>query len=77
MLADVIALVLVLQALQNLSDGEVMDEPRCDLRWKVACGLPIDHAGPHVRQIFDGGRLVAECGRPPAGVVRSSGVGWS
>jgi Transposase domain (DUF772) len=24
-----------------------MDAVRCDLRWKVACGLPIDHPGFH------------------------------
>jgi hypothetical protein len=45
--ADVIASVLVLQALQDLSDAEAMDALRCDLRWKVACGLPIDHPGFH------------------------------
>jgi hypothetical protein len=45
--ADVIASVLVLQALQDLSDAEAMDALRCDLRWKVACGLPIDHEGFH------------------------------
>jgi hypothetical protein len=45
--ADVIASVLVLQALQDLSDSEAMDALRCDLRWKVACGLPIDHEGFH------------------------------
>jgi Transposase domain (DUF772) len=35
----------VLQALQDLSDAEAMQALRCDLRWKVACGLPIDHEG--------------------------------
>jgi hypothetical protein len=45
--AEVIASVLVLQTLQDLSDAEAMDALRCDLRWKVACGLPIDHAGFH------------------------------
>src|SRR5919199_4280544 len=44
---EVIASVLVLQALQDLSDGEAMQALRCDLRWKVACGLPIDHRGFH------------------------------
>ncbi|GGM90932.1 hypothetical protein GCM10007977_111180 [Dactylosporangium sucinum] len=43
----VIASVLVLQTLQDLSDPEAMTALRCDLRWKVACGLPIDHAGYH------------------------------
>jgi len=45
--AAVIASVLVLQTLQDLSDSEAMQSLRCDLRWKVACGLPIDHAGFH------------------------------
>jgi hypothetical protein len=43
----VIASVLVLQALQDYSDPEAVQAVRCDLRWKVACGLPIDHAGFH------------------------------
>jgi Transposase DDE domain/Transposase domain (DUF772) len=43
----VIASVLVLQTLQDLSDSEAVQAVRCDLRWKVACGLPIDHAGFH------------------------------
>jgi hypothetical protein len=44
---EVIASVLVLQTLQDLSDAEAMTALRCDLRWKVACGLPIDHEGFH------------------------------
>jgi len=44
---EVIASVLVLQALQDLSDAEAVAALRCDLRWKVACGLPIDHEGFH------------------------------
>jgi len=43
----VIASVLVLQTLQDYSDPEAVQAVRCDLRWKVACGLPIDHAGFH------------------------------
>jgi hypothetical protein len=45
--AEVIASVLVLQTLHDFSDAEAMDAVRCDLRWKVACGLPIDHGGFH------------------------------
>lgn len=44
---EVIASVLVLQTLQDLSDSEAMQALRCDIRWKVACGLPIDHEGFH------------------------------
>jgi hypothetical protein len=45
--AGVIASVLVLQTLEDRSDPEAVQAVRCDLRWKVACGLPIDHAGFH------------------------------
>jgi hypothetical protein len=43
----VIASVLVLQTLSDYSDPEAVQALRCDLRWKVACGLPIDHEGFH------------------------------
>lgn len=41
---EVIASVLALQTLQDYSDAEAMQALRCDLRWKVACGLPIDQS---------------------------------
>jgi hypothetical protein len=44
---EVIASVLVLQALEDLSDSEAVTALRCDLRWKAACGLSIDHEGFH------------------------------
>lgn len=44
---DVIGAVLVLQALEGRSDREAAEALRCDLRWKVACGLPLDHEGLH------------------------------
>ena len=44
---SVIASVLVLQALQGLSDRESVEALQWDLRWKLACGLPIDHEGLH------------------------------
>ena len=43
--ADIAASILVLQALHGLSDREAMAAVRTDLRWKVACGLPVGHAG--------------------------------
>jgi hypothetical protein len=43
----VIASVLLLQTLADYSDPEAVQAVRCDLRWKVACGLPIDHEGFH------------------------------
>src|SRR6266496_788713 len=36
---QVLATVVVLQALQGLSDFETVQQLRCDLRWKAACGL--------------------------------------
>jgi hypothetical protein len=42
---DIVASVLVLQALHGLSDREAVASVRTDLRWKVATGLPIGHAG--------------------------------
>ena len=42
---DIAASILVLQALHGLSDREAMGALRTDLRWKVACGLPVGHAG--------------------------------
>jgi hypothetical protein len=42
---DIAASVLVLQALHGLSDREAMAALRTDLRWKVACGLPVGHGG--------------------------------
>jgi IS5 family transposase len=42
---DIAASILVLQALHGLSDRETMAAVRTDLRWKVACGLPVGHAG--------------------------------
>jgi hypothetical protein len=42
-----IASVLVLQALSGLSDRDAAEALRCDLRWKVACGLALDHEGLH------------------------------
>ncbi len=36
---QVLATVLVLQALYGVSDVDAVQELRCDLRWKAACGL--------------------------------------
>lgn len=45
--APVAATVMVLQALEGLSDREAMERLRCDIRWKVATGLPLDDEGFH------------------------------
>jgi hypothetical protein len=39
---DVIASILLPQTLEDKSDSEAMTALRCDLRWKVARGLPIE-----------------------------------
>jgi len=43
--ASVMASILVLQTLHDLSDRETADAARCDLRWKVATGMALDHNG--------------------------------
>src|SRR6266536_2382457 len=50
--ASVMASVMVLQTLHDLSDRETEDAARCDLRWKVATGMALDHKG------FDASTLV-------------------
>jgi Transposase domain (DUF772) len=43
--ASVMASILVLQTLHDLSDRETAEAARCDLRWKVATGMALDHTG--------------------------------
>jgi Transposase DDE domain/Transposase domain (DUF772) len=45
--AEVIATVMVLQALEGLSDREAVSALRRDIAWKVACGLRLDDEGFH------------------------------
>ena len=45
--ADVIATVMVLQALEGLSDREALDQLRVNIAWKVAAGRPLDDPGFH------------------------------
>lgn len=42
---SVMASILVLQTLHDLSDRETAEAARCDLRWKVATGMALDHPG--------------------------------
>jgi Transposase DDE domain/Transposase domain (DUF772) len=44
---EVIASVMVLQALEGLSDREAISALRRDIAWKVACGLRLDDEGFH------------------------------
>jgi transposase len=43
--ASVMASILVLQTLHDLSDRETAEAARCDLRWKVATGMALEHTG--------------------------------
>jgi Transposase DDE domain/Transposase domain (DUF772) len=45
--AEVVASVMVLQALEGLSDREAASALRRDIAWKVACGLRLDDEGFH------------------------------
>jgi hypothetical protein len=62
--AEIAASVLVLQTLQDLSDREAVQAVRCDLRWKVACGLPLDHDGFHPTTLTYWRRRLAVSDRP-------------
>jgi len=61
---EVAAAVLVLQTLQDLSDRDAVQSVRCDLRWKVACGLPLDHEGFHPSTLTYWRRRLAVSDRP-------------
>jgi hypothetical protein len=83
--AEVIATVMVLQALEGLSDREAVSALRRDIAWKVACGLRLDDEGFHPtvlvywrnrirtssrpRRIFDAVRQVVEA----TGVLKGRG----
>ncbi len=45
--AEVMASAMVLKELEGLSDRQAAEALRCDIRWKVATGLSLDHAGVH------------------------------
>jgi hypothetical protein len=61
---EVAASVLVLQALGDLSDRDAVGAVRCDIRWKVACGLPLDHEGFQPSTLTYWRRRLAASGRP-------------
>jgi IS5 family transposase len=45
--AGVMASAVILKELEGLSDRQAAEALRCDIRWKVACGLALDDAGVH------------------------------
>jgi hypothetical protein len=61
---EIAASMLVLQTLQDLSDRDAMQAVRCDIRWKVACGLPLDHEGFHPTTLTYWRRRLAASDRP-------------
>ena len=62
--ADVVAAVLVLQALEGRSDREAVEALTFDLRWKAAAGLPMAAAGFHPTVLTYWRRRLAASARP-------------
>jgi hypothetical protein len=62
--ASVMASVLVLQVLHDYSDAEAAEAARCDLRWKAACGFPLDHGGFDPSTLVYWRRRLANSDRP-------------
>jgi hypothetical protein len=62
--ADVVAAVLVLQALEGRSDREASEALTFDLRWKAACGWPVAAAGFHPTVLTYWRRRLARSARP-------------
>jgi Transposase domain (DUF772)/Transposase DDE domain len=62
--ASVMASVLVLQVLHDYSDSEAAEAARCDLRWKAACGFPLDHGGFDPSTLVYWRRRLARSDRP-------------
>jgi hypothetical protein len=62
--ADVVASVLVLQALEGLSDRDAVEELSFDLRWKAACGWPVAKPGFHPTVLTLWRRRLARSDRP-------------
>ena len=61
---DVVAAVLVLQALEGRSDREATEALTFDLRWKAACGWPVDKPGFHATVLTYWRRRLARSARP-------------
>jgi hypothetical protein len=55
---------MVLQVLHDYSDAEAAEAARCDLRWKAACGFPLDHGGFDPSTLVYWRRRIAASDRP-------------
>jgi Transposase DDE domain/Transposase domain (DUF772) len=62
--AEVVATVMVLQALEGLSDREAINALRRDIAWKVACGLRLDDEGFHPTVLVYWRNRIRRSGRP-------------
>src|SRR3954470_22817433 len=62
--ADVVATVLVLQALEGRTDREATEALTFDLRWKAACGWPVAKPGFHATVLTYWRRRLAASTRP-------------
>lgn len=62
--ADVVASVLVLQTLHNLSDRETVEALTFDLRWKTACGLAVTDPAFHPSTLTYWRQRLARSDRP-------------
>ncbi|WP_290279425.1 IS1182 family transposase [Corynebacterium faecale] len=58
------AAVMLLQALYAYSDRDAADAVIFDLRWKTACGFPLDYAGFHPSTLTYWRRRIASSTRP-------------
>ena len=61
---EVVASVIVLQALHGMTDREAAEAVTFDLRWKAACGYAIDAAGFHPTTLVYWRKRLAASGRP-------------
>jgi hypothetical protein len=61
---SVAASILTLQTLLDYSDAETAEAARCDLRWKVACGMALDDKGFHPSTLTYWRRRLAASERP-------------
>jgi DDE family transposase/transposase-like protein DUF772 len=62
--AEVVAAVLLLQALEGRTDREAVEALTFDLRWKAACGWPIGRPGFHPTVLTYWRRRLAHSDRP-------------
>lgn len=61
---------LLLQALVGLSDREAADALTFDLRWKAACGIPVDGRGVHHSTFASWRHRIAVSDHPDRGFHR-------